>query len=187
MSKTISGTIIYPSFCDLIRDHMPKTQQFDFLTAVIYYGVTGEEPNMRKFSKGASSIWGSIKPQVDANVERRENGKNGGRPKKEKEEKPQEEEAETTGFENENHRLENPKPKEKVKDKAKAKANDKAFAFAKEESGAIAQPDAGAGSAPDEPPAADLITADDIQKFREDQERRRLERIAEKITKGVTA
>lgn len=51
----------------------------------------------------------------------------------------------------------------------------------------LAQPDAGAGSAPDEPPSADLITADDIQKFREDQERRRLERIAEKITKGATA
>lgn len=180
MAKTISGTIIYPSFCDLIRDHMPKTQQFDFLTAVIYYGVTGEEPNMRKFSKGAVSIWGSIKPQVDANVKRREDGQKGGRPKKEKEGKPQEEEAETTGFENENHRLENPKPKVKVKDKAKAKANDKAFAFAKEETADREAPDGGA------PAPAELVTADESEKLLEELKNKRLiEQAALAAVKGA--
>lgn len=186
--KKATGTVIYPSFCDAIREAVPKNQQFELLAAIVKYGVTGEEPNFKKFSASVIPLWTLIQPQVDANVKKREGGKDGGRPKKETEtEKPKVLETETIGFQDENHRFPNEKPKEKEKDKAKAKAKEKAFAFAKEESGALAQPDAGAGSAPDEPPAADLITADDIQKFREDQERRRLERIAEKITKGATA
>ena len=66
------------------------------LMAILNYGLNGEEPE--NISTIAGVVYTMAKPQLDANQERKENGRKGGRPKK------------TIGFENENHRLSDEKP-----------------------------------------------------------------------------
>lgn len=102
--------LFYRSFADAIKDLDDETR-LKFLDAIIKYGIYGIET---KLDGIPAIIYTMAKPQIDANNRKYENGKKGGRPKKE-----------TNGFENENQRFLEKKPKEKEKDKEKEKEKDK--------------------------------------------------------------
>ena len=112
MSK---GFIFYSSFYEALRD-LDDADRLACYDAICAYALEDIEPQAGGI---VGIVFKLIRPQIDANAERRENGKRGGRPKK----------AEDT--ESENHRLlkektngyefEKPKEKVKVKDKVKDK------------------------------------------------------------------
>lgn len=101
--------IFYRSFYEAIKD-LPRDIQGEIYTAIMEYGLNGNETENLK--PVARSIFTLIKPNLQANIARYENGKKGGRPKKD-EEKPKENLTET-----------NVKPD---KDKDKDKDVDKEF------------------------------------------------------------
>jgi len=70
--------VFYRSFSDAIKA-LPEGEQLAALWAVLDYGLDGTEP-----ADGiARAIWLMSKPLIDKNNQRYENGKRGGRPKKE--------------------------------------------------------------------------------------------------------
>ena len=91
--------IFYRSFYEGIKE-LPRDIQGEVLTAVMEYGLNGvTTENLKPIAKGMLAL---IKPQLDANNKRFENGKKGaehgkkgGRPKKETPKKPQENPNET--------------------------------------------------------------------------------------------
>ena len=111
------GFIFYRSFYEGIKE-LPRDIQGEVLTAIMEYGLNGETTENLK--PVARAIFTLIKPQIDANNKKFENGKKGGRPpKNETKEKPKNNQTKTT-----------PEPKEL---KSKDKANEKE----KEEKGKI--------------------------------------------------
>lgn len=90
--------VFYRSFYEALKLLPTDEDKFKALTAMIELGLDGidEMPD----SPASAVVYVMAKPQILANVERREAGKKGGRPKKQK----------TIGFENENHRLLDEKP-----------------------------------------------------------------------------
>lgn len=94
--------VFYRSFYEAIR-RQPKKVQADIYNAIAEYALNGNEPQDDK----SFSMFYLIKPQIDANNQRYENGKNGGRPRKENQSK-------TIGFGNpyvlENQSKTKPKP-----------------------------------------------------------------------------
>lgn len=110
--------IFYDSFRDVGKD-MEEKSRLAFYEAIIDYGLTGEL-DVTNLPNEIKLLFKLIKPQIDANVKRRKDGKKGGRPSKSsnneeksdkktstKEEKNYEK---TTGLENKNHRFQNEKP-----------------------------------------------------------------------------
>lgn len=87
--------VFYKSFLEAV-DGFEESLQLAFIKGVLRYGLYDEEPDFD--DPALSGMFKLIRPQVNANNKRREDGKKGGRPKK------------TIGFENENHRLLNSKP-----------------------------------------------------------------------------
>lgn len=163
MSKP-TGTVIYQSFTDAIREGLAQKYRFEFVADLVAYGVTKEEPDLGKYPPNAEIIWTLVKPQIDANVKRREGGG------KRKTDEPVEEEEVTP--------MVTPKVPLKRKEKAKAKA--KAFAFAKEETADRDAPDGGA------PAPAELVTADESEKLLEELKNKRLiEQAALAAVKGA--
>lgn len=140
MSKP-TGTVIYPSFTDAIREGLAQKYRFEFVADLVAYGVTKEEPDLGKYPPNAELIWTLVKPQIDANVKRREGGG-----KRKTDEPVEEEQDDTIGA-----------PKVPLKRKEKAKAKAKAFAFAKEETADREAPDGGAPAPAEEPPTAEEI------------------------------
>jgi hypothetical protein len=76
--------VFYRSFYEAIKDLEPEMQGHIY-SAIFAYGLDGKEPNLSGVEK---SIFTLIKPQIDANNRRKENGKKGakfgelgGRPK----------------------------------------------------------------------------------------------------------
>ena len=104
--------VFYRSFYEAIR-LQPKKIQADIYNAVLDYAFNGTEPNI---SPAAMSIFYLIKPQIDANNKKFEDGKKGGRPRKTKttgsEDK---EEIKTTGFENDEKNSVEKKPNEECR------------------------------------------------------------------------
>lgn len=89
--------VFYRSFYEAIR-LQPKKIQADIYNAVLDYAFNGTEPNI---SPAAMSIFYLIKPQIDANNKKFEDGRKGGRPRKTKTTGSEDnEEIKTTGFEN---------------------------------------------------------------------------------------
>lgn len=86
--------VFYRSFYDALREfkQSDRTKIYD---AIFQYIFDGKEPELRGTSKAA---WILIRPQLDANIRRRENGNKGGRPAKTK---PTVSEKETNGYSNE--------------------------------------------------------------------------------------
>ena len=82
--------IFYRSFYEALKD-LPDDLYKEITIAVMEYGLDGVEPNLSPMAKCAFLL---IKPQIDANNRRRENGNKGGRPKTKTEELA-EEQAET--------------------------------------------------------------------------------------------
>ncbi len=78
--------VFYRSFYEAIKD-LPRDIQGEIYTAIMEYGLNGKETeNLKPIAK---SLFVLIKPLIDKNNQRYENGKKGGRPRKtETEQKP---------------------------------------------------------------------------------------------------
>lgn len=143
MSKP-TGTVIYPSFTDAIREGLAHKYRFEFVADLVAYGVTKEEPDLEKYPPNAELIWTLVKPQIDANVKRREGGG------KRKTDEPEEDEQDDT--------IGAPKVPLKRKGKAKAKDKDKGLLLSqKTETADREAPDGGAPAPAEEPPTAEEI------------------------------
>ena len=73
------STIFYRSFYDSIK-LLPKRYQLAFYDALFDYMFDDVEPS--KLMGGAAALFKALKPQIDVNNQRYENGKKGGRPRK---------------------------------------------------------------------------------------------------------
>lgn len=69
--------IIYRSFIEIIRD-LDGNQAKEFIIAISDYALDGVEPTLEGI---LNTLWKPVKPQLDANRKRYENGKKGGAPK----------------------------------------------------------------------------------------------------------
>ena len=72
--------IFYRSYAEAIRS-LPKENQIGVLEGLLAYAIDGEEPELSGIER---AVFVLMKPQLDANNQRYENGKKGGRPSKEK-------------------------------------------------------------------------------------------------------
>ncbi len=96
--------IIYRSFVEAIKC-LPEGEREPLLMAVLEYGIDGTEPEL----DGAySAMFTLMKPQIDANNKRYENGKKGGRPAAH--EKPNDNQAETETKPSDNQNETKPEP-----------------------------------------------------------------------------
>lgn len=75
--------VFYRSFYEAITD-LPLENQLELYDAIFSYGLNGNDVKLKGVS---SSIFKLIKPQLDANFKRFENGNKGGRPKNQTETK----------------------------------------------------------------------------------------------------
>lgn len=99
--------VFYESFHQAIR-RLPEKERLQAYEAVCNYALFGEEPE--EMLPGTEVAFILIKPQIDANNQRRSNGGLGGRPRKEK---PSDDNKKTDGYkkkkpmvsETKNHRL----------------------------------------------------------------------------------
>lgn len=71
--------VFYRSFFEAI-EHLETMEQLEVYRAISDYSLNGNEPQLEG---AALAIWILIKPQLDANWRKYENGKNGGRRKQE--------------------------------------------------------------------------------------------------------
>ena len=101
------GFVFYASWWEAIKN-LQREMQGDVLTAIIEYGLYGETTESPK--PIASAMLAMVKPQIDANNQRYENGKKGGRPK------PNNNQNITKQKPNNNQTETKPKPKDKDKD-----------------------------------------------------------------------
>lgn len=115
------SVLIYRSFAEAI-EQLSDEEAGVIYKAITKYAMDGIEPELDGLLLGYFKL---IKPQIDANNQRYENGLKGGRPSKEK---PNQNQNITNGyplvFETENQTETKPKPKEKEKEKVKEKEND---------------------------------------------------------------
>ena len=128
------STIFYYSFYDAIKD-LPAQNQLEVYNAIFEYTFKKITPELSGVS---NTIFKLIKPQLDANQVKFQNGKKGGRPKEkgkiETKPKPKQNLNETKPKANVNVNVnvnENKKEKEKIYKKEKIDS-EKAKAFAKE-------------------------------------------------------
>lgn len=118
------GFVFYRSFAEAMSELDAQTKA-DVLDILCAYALDGIEPA----SKGiAAALFKLMKPQIDANNRRYENGKKGGRPKTTTE--PEENQTETKNNQSETkaepvQRSAEPKEKDKVKEKDKDKDKEK--------------------------------------------------------------
>lgn len=110
------GMIFYSSFHEALRE-LPAEQYKECMEAILNYGIDGNEPDVEGLAK---VIFTLIKPQIDANNKRAENGAKGGRPRAEKPLVSENAKTEKP-LVIENTETQKPKEKEKVKEKVKEK------------------------------------------------------------------
>ena len=107
------GFVFYRSFFESFED-LSKKDKLTLFDALCNYALNDIEPEL---SGTTAAIFKLLKPQVDANNRRYENGKKGGRPKGNQ--------TETKTKPNDNQTITKTEPKEKDKDKDKGKVKDK--------------------------------------------------------------
>lgn len=110
--------MFYRSWLDAIKN-LPREMQGEVLTAIIEYGLDGVTTGSLK--PITSAMLELVKPQIEANNKRLENGMKGGRPKKEKqtENEPDNNQVLTEEKPKNNQKITKEKPK--VKDKVEEK------------------------------------------------------------------
>ena len=114
-----SGFVFYRSWLEAVKN-LPREMQGEVLTAIIEYGLDGVTTGSLK--PITSAMLAMVKPQIDANNKRLENGLKGGRPRKiETESEPNNNQVITKEKPNNNQtetqkKQTEPKEKEKVKD-----------------------------------------------------------------------
>lgn len=118
--------VFYRSFWATLEKIPNEGDRCKMLSAIMSYGLDDAEPVLEY---PLDALWEAIKPQIDANKKRRENGSKGGRPAKEVEpeaepEAPDAAEEKTIGYEDKNHRLSGAKPNVNVNDNVNVNVND---------------------------------------------------------------
>ena len=108
--------IFYKSFYEAIKE-LPRDVQGEIYTAIMEYGLYGSETEQLK--PIARSIFSLIKPQLDANNKRYENGCKGGRPVVE------ENQPKTNQKPNNNQAVTKGKPNDNVNDNVNDNDNEK--------------------------------------------------------------
>lgn len=81
--------VFYRSFYECIKE-LPQKSAYPLLMALCEYALNGKESDLKGLEAG---IFAMMKPQIDANNKRYENGKKGGRPPR-----PKESQNETKGY-----------------------------------------------------------------------------------------
>lgn len=127
--ETRDGFIFYKSFYEAIHE-LDFEDQCAVYEAIFEYQFNNSEPHLEGVKK---AIWLLIKPQLDANNQRYENGKKGGAPtgntnasKKENNQKqPKNNQKTTNGCFTKQPKTTEKQPKEKEKENVKEKVNDK--------------------------------------------------------------
>lgn len=71
--------IFYESFYEAAKD-LPDDQRLQIYDAIIRYGCAGILPD--ELTGTPKAVFAIVKPLLDANAQRRENGAKGGRPRK---------------------------------------------------------------------------------------------------------
>lgn len=71
MEEKRDSMIFYRSFYEAVKE-LSKEQQGEIYNAIFSYGLDFTEPNLSGVSK---TVWTLIKPQIDANIRRYNNGK----------------------------------------------------------------------------------------------------------------
>jgi hypothetical protein len=120
MKEEITGFVFYKSFYEAVKQLQNAEDKCIIYQAICDYSFYDIEPTLEGIT---AIIWTLIKPQIDANIKKRNDGKKGGAPKGNSNAKKQ---PKTTIVDLENnHRLNEKQPKEKenAKENAKEKAN----------------------------------------------------------------
>lgn len=104
------GFIFYKSFAEAIAELGDPETELQLFRAIVQYGLTGTAPQL---TGAASACFKLIRPQLDANQKRWENGIKGGRPK-----------TKTKPNRNQNGTTAEPKEKEKENENVKEKEKD---------------------------------------------------------------
>ena len=118
------GIVFYRSFYNAIKE-LSDAELAKCFKAIMEYGLDGKEPETSGIEK---TIYCLVKPQIDANNKRYQNGTKGGRPKTEPE--PGDNQTVTKEKPNDNQTVTKPEPKEKEKVKEKDKESKGAVRFA---------------------------------------------------------
>lgn len=121
MKEEITGFVFYKSFYEAVKQLQNVEDKCIIYQAICDYSFYDIEPTLEGIT---AIIWTLIKPQIDANIKKRNDGKKGGAPKGNSNAKKQ---PKTTIVDLENnHRLNEKQPKEKDKenDNVKEKEND---------------------------------------------------------------
>ena len=122
MKEEITGFVFYKSFYEAVKQLQNAEDKCIVYQAICDYSFYDIEPTLEGIT---AIIWTLIKPQIDANIKKRNDGKRGGAPKGNSNAKKQ---PKTTIVDLENnHRLNEKQPKEKenAKENEKEKANTK--------------------------------------------------------------
>lgn len=100
--------IFYKSFADALKS-LPDKDRLELYDAIFAFGIYGEEP---KLSGVNSAVFTLIRPQIEANNRKYENGSKGGRPKNQNETKPKpnDNQSKTKTKPNDNQTITKPKP-----------------------------------------------------------------------------
>lgn len=122
------SVLFYRSFWEAIRELDPEGQA-KILKAILEYGLDGIEPEINGVERALFCL---MRPQIDANNRRYENGRGGGRPKAKPKEghevsetDPKKNQTETKPEPNQNQSGTKAKAKEKEKVKEKVKVKEK--------------------------------------------------------------
>jgi hypothetical protein len=83
MAEGLESFTFYPSFYEAINEIPDVETRYELLMAIMEYGNHGREIELKSYV--ARAIFKTIKPNLDAEKERKVNGKKGGRPSQEKE------------------------------------------------------------------------------------------------------
>ena len=118
MKEEITGFVFYKSFYEAVKQLQNAEDKCIIYQAICDYSFYDIEPTLDGVT---AIIWTLIKPQIDANIKKRNDGKRGGAPKGNSNAKKQ---PKTTIVDLENnHRLNQKQPKENDNDKEKDNDN----------------------------------------------------------------
>lgn len=125
----INNFLFYASFLECV-ENAPESERAETVYAIVHYGIYGKIPD--NVPQSFKMIFPAIKPNIDSSIKRYnayvENGKKGGRPKKEK---PNQNQNETKLKPNNNQTETKEKPNQNL-DKEKEKEKDKEIDIDKE-------------------------------------------------------
>ena len=120
MDKKPESFIFYQSFAEAIKQ-LPENQQLTAFWAIVNHAITGEEQEVAGI---ANIVYTMAKPQIEANIKKRNDGAKGGRPKKETDGYESKKIKKPVVIEEEKHSYEDEKPNVNVNDNDNGNVNE---------------------------------------------------------------